>query len=75
MDNEQQNPIPQSEQLQIVKVATPEHSGLVEEFHVVITNASVPGMTVSASCHAHNIAAEEAHEVLWQLSRLIQVKA
>ena len=72
--NEEQNAIPQSEQLQIVKVATPEHTGLISEFHVIITDASVPGMKVSASCHAQNIAVEEAHDVLWHLSRLIQVK-
>ena len=57
--NEEQNAIPQTEQLQIVKVATPEHTGLISEFHVIITDASVPGMTVSASCHAQNIAVEE----------------
>ena len=72
--NEEQNAIPQTEQLQIVKVATPEHTGLISEFHVIINDASVPGMTVSASCHAQNIAVEEAHDVLWHLSRLIQVK-
>ena len=72
--NEEQNAIPQTEQLQIVKVATPEHTGLISEFHVIITDASVPGMTVSASCHAQNIAVEEAHDVFWHLSRLIQVK-
>ena len=65
---------PKSEQLQIVKIAQPETTGLVEEFHVVIGNASVGGMLVSASCHANMIAAERAHEVLWNLSQLVRVK-
>lgn len=65
---------PQSEQLQILKVASSDNTGFVEEFHVVISNASVPGLCISASCHANHIAAEEAREVLWRLSQLVNVK-
>ena len=64
-----------SQQLQIESIQNPEPTGLIEEFHVVIVKASVPGRLVSASCHAMNIRAVEAHDILWQLARLINSEA